>query len=296
MKLINKYALFFFFIFLLVILILSSAFYITRHDRQKAEIISQAVENIRGVAASILVSPTPSIPAPTPTIFEYTIGIVNLPADVIERGFATFTWNINGPPTTIKSTSVYFGQQSTPGNLTKDILPQNTKYSQSLKEFQSGNFAVPLVFVGNQTLTKAATYFARAYAQINGNNYWSDEKSFTVKEIPKNEIRIVNYPGHVKLNDNSTFTWEITGPATTIGYTVIVGSKESKSGMLDETVGLEKTPYKVLVKDFTNGTYQIPLTYVGNAVMPEYGIFYVRALALINDKNLWSDEKTVSVE
>jgi len=117
----------------------------------------------------------------------------------------------------------------------------------------------------------------------------------TLTPIPGYGIKIINYPDRVKLNDNTTFTWYISGPASSTGFTVIVGAKESQQGNLDENTDLTKTPYRILVKDFTTGTYNIPLTFVGNTVLPEYGSWYIRALAQINNKNLWSDEYTVTV-
>ena len=238
---------------------------------------------------------SPTLPIPTPTVFEFKINLVSLPDQITAGEVAAFTWMILGPKRTTKTTNVYYGDQATPGNLTKEILPLNTKYDQYLKEFISGEYTIPLTFVGNHVIDKPGTYYARAYASIDKDNYWSDEHIFTVKSA-KHEIKIISYSEKVKLNQNSTFNWQISGPPTTISYTSIVGSKESKSGSLEETVDLTKTPYKELVKEFISGSYQIPLTFVGNAILPEYGTFYIRALAVINSKNIWSEEYTVSVQ
>lgn len=298
MKIKNKYSFFFFLTLFFVIAVLTAGVIVRRQfsTSNLADTITGLSQNLKNVNSLSRINISPTLPPATPTIFEYTVSINSLPDEITEGGLATFTWNVNGSNRTIKTTSIYYGTTANSGNLAKDVLPEKTNYTDFLKEYMNGAYNIPMVFVGNATLSKQGTYYARAYAKIDEKNYWSDERSFTVKPIPRHEIKLINYPEKIKLKDNAAFTWQITGPQTTTGYTVVVGAKESKSGTLDETMDLSKTPYRELVKDFTNGTYAVPLTYVGNTYMPEYGIYYVRALALINGKNIWSEEYTVSVE
>lgn len=256
-----------------------------------------------GIKNIVKVFPTPTQIAPSPTVIlstpspiEYKISFVDLPNEIIQGGQATFTWVIDGPSKTIHKSAAYFGTISTQGNLTKDVAPAETNYTGISKDFIQGDYLIPIRFVGNAKVAVSGKYFVRAYALIDNNNYWSDEKVFTVTAIPRHEIKIINYPDKVKLNENSAFTWEITGPPTSTGFTSIVGAKESKSGTLDESIDLSKTPYKILVRDFVNGTFTVPLRYVGNTVMPEYGTYYIRALTVINGKNIWSDEYNLSVQ
>lgn len=247
-----------------------------------------------------LPAPTQILPSPTlistPTPIEYKISFIDSPKEVTEGGQATFTWTIDGPPKTIHKSVVYFGTVDTDGILTKDIAPAETKYTDSVKDFIAGDYVIPMRFVGNATIAKPGKYYVRVYALIDGDNYWSEERNFTVMPVPGYEIKLVSYPQTVKLNENSAFTWEITGPQATTDFTAIVGAKESKSGKLDETIDLTETPYKVLVKDFTNGASSIPLRFVGNTILPEYGKYYIRALVVVNRKNIWSDEYTLTVQ
>lgn len=291
MKIIKKYIFRFFKVFLIIIILLFAGFLVGSYYSNRGTAITK---NKNPTPTQILPSPT-AIPA-TPTPIEYKITFIDSPTSIMEDGLASFTWTVDGPPKTIHKTVVYFGTLSTQGILTKDVAPADTKYTDSVKDFIAGDFVIPLRFVGSAKVAKPGKYYARVYALIDSHNYWSEERLFTVKPIPGHEIKLVNYPQTVKLNENSAFTWEITGPQATTGFTAIVGAKESKSGKLDETINLTNTPYKVLVNDFTNGTYTIPLRYVGNTVMPEYGIYYIRALTVINGKNIWSDEHTLSVQ
>jgi hypothetical protein len=216
----------------------------------------------------------------------------------MEGGLASFTWEVDGSSKTIHKSAVYFGTINVEGMLGKDVAPAETKYTDSVIDFIDGDFDIPMRFIGNTIITKPGKYYARVYALIDSKNYWSEERVFTVKPIPTPtyEIKLINYSQKVKLNDNSSFTWDISGPQSTTSFTAVVGSKESKSGKLDETIDLAKTPYKILVNDFINGVYTIPLRYIGNTIMPEYGTYYIRALTIINGKNIWSDEHTISVQ
>ena len=67
-------------------------------------------------------------------------------------------------------------------------------------------------------------------------------------------------------------------------------------GALDTVVDIPKTPYTVLVQDFTRGTYTVPLRFIGNAKVQDTGTYYFRALAFINGKNIWSDEYSFTVK
>lgn len=238
----------------------------------------------------------PTVIPPSPTPVEYKVAFVDAPLSILEGTQATFTWTIDGPSKTIHKSAVYFGLSGTPGDLSKDTAPSETPYSETVKDFISGDYEIPIRFVGNATVVKPGKYYARVYALIDGKNYWSQERVFNVAPVPGHEIKIINFPEKVKLNDNTSFTWEISGPSATTAFTAIVGAKESKSDNLSQSVDLAQTPYKILVKDFINGNYSVPLRYVGNTVMPEYGTYYIRALTVINGKNIWSNEHTLSVE
>ena len=120
--------------------------------------------------------------------------------------------------------------------------------------------------------------------------------SITPTPVPKLEIKIVNFPEKVKLNENTAFTWQVLGPPGSTNYTAIVGSKDSGAENLDENTKLENTAYRVLTTEFITGSFNIPLNFVGNTTLPEYGKWYIRALVVVDGKNIWSDQYTVTVE
>lgn len=214
----------------------------------------------------------------------------------MEGEIATFTWHVAGPAISIPSTAVYYGTTSHPGPIPTDTRPEDTPYREVIKDFLSGTYGIPLRFVGSTAVGTPGTYFYRAYATIGSKHYWSGERNFVVKALPRHEINVLHYPSVVSAGGNAAFTWEIFGPAATTGFTAIAGGKQSLPGGLDASVDLPKTPYAVLTPDFTNGAYGVPLRFIGNVRVGEPGVYYFRALSFINGKNIWSDEYSFTVQ
>lgn len=241
------------------------------------------------------IAPTLTI-VPIPTIVEDSTQLISATEEITEGDNATFTWKVDGSLKTIHTTSIYYGTTSTPGSLTNKASPDDTSYTAVTKDFYEGDYNIPLHFIANMKYPTSGTYYFRAYALINGKHYWTEEHTLIVKALPKHEIKIITPPTTISHDETITFTWDITGPTSTTGFTAIVAGKESKPGPLDNSVDTTMTPYKVIVGDFTNTTSTIPLRFVGSTKISETGIYYFRAVAFINGKNIWSDEYSLTVQ
>ena len=68
------------------------------------------------------------------------------------------------------------------------------------------------------------------------------------------------------------------------------------SGVLDTQVSVSNTSYKIIVNDFMGNKSQVPLRFIGNTKMQDSGVYYFRAVANINEKNVWSPEYSFTVE
>jgi hypothetical protein len=233
---------------------------------------------------------------PIQKISDFKISFIDAPRDLLEGSQATFTWSVQGSPEPIDTSTVYIGTKNISGSIDKTIKPSDLEYTIYIKDFIKGSYMIPMQFVGSVNIPNPGTYYARAYTYINGNHIWSDEHTFTVRQIPRNEIKIVNPPSSIYKGANVPFTWEIVGPAGTTTFTTIVLAKDSKPGLLDTTIDIPQTPYTVLIKDFTNGNYTVPLRFIGNAMFNETGEYYYRALTFMNNKNIWSEEYKLIVQ
>lgn len=227
---------------------------------------------------------------------ENKLTIVDAPKTVIAGTSATFTWRIDGPPTTINSTSIRLGLESNPGDLTKETKPADTKYTDFVKDFANGKYNIPLQFVGNIKMDKPGKYYYRLHAIIKDKNYWTEESSFDVKEKSYG-ITIINSPKDVMtVNTPINFTWTVDGPPSVINNTSVRYGKVSTPGVLGKEVKHADTEYTGALKDFISGKYDIPLQFVGNIKIEEPGKYYYRFHALIKGQHFWSDENTFEVK
>lgn len=229
---------------------------------------------------------------------EYRVSLVDGPKDAMAGNNVAFTWRVDGPATTIHSTTVYLGTVSNPGTLGKDVKPADTRYTDFVKDFASGNFNVPLQFVGNTAVPTQGTYYYRVYAMVGDKNYWSDENTIDVKAPTAKDysLTFLNAPAEATAGDVVPFTWSVDGPVTQIHHAAVYYGLKSNPGTLEKTVTPQETTYTGEVKDFDNGTYNIPLRFVGNEKMATPGAYFFRVHALINGNNYWTDEHTIEVK
>ncbi|OGF99979.1 hypothetical protein A2Y99_01490 [Candidatus Gottesmanbacteria bacterium RBG_13_37_7] len=226
---------------------------------------------------------------------EYKVTLIDAPKEAETGNVTTFTWRIDGPPTTIHHTVVYYGTVSTPGDLDKKIRPADTKYTDFVKDFVSGDFGIPLQFIGNGMMDKPGKYYFRVYAAIKDKNYWSDEYTFEVK--PQGyKISVVSVPKEIAKDSANAFTWRITGPSALVKTTGIYYGPESMSGVLGPEVKPQDTKYKEVTSEFIKGEYSTPLQFVSNVKIASPGSYFYRAHTVINNQNYWSDEGTFEVK
>lgn len=221
----------------------------------------------------------------------YSVSITNYPKEMNTSSVGSFTWSVNGPPTTIKTTAIRYGTVSNPGDLGKDVKPADTKYTDFTKEFANGTYSVPLVFIANLQVPKTGTYYFRIYALVDNKNYWSPEYTFSVKPA-EYKVSMMVAPTTVIPGTISTFTWRVDGDPTTIPSTTIYFGLESKPGDLGKDVTPADTTYKYSIPDFIKGTYNIPLQFVGNIKVNKAGTYYYRLYANIKDQNYWGPEQS----
>lgn len=228
---------------------------------------------------------------------EHKLILVNAPKEASIGSVATFTWKIDGSSTTITTTSVRLGATSNPGELSKETKPGDTSYTETLPDFANGKYNVPLTFVGNMKMPlTAGTYYYRVHALVDDKNYWTPEEVIEVKPADWN-VEMVNAPQTAVAGKTATFTWKVNGPATEINETTVYFGKTSEPGSLPKTTDPKSTPYTAdMIKDFANGKYSVPYTYVGNIQIATAGSYFYRLHALVNGENVWGDEGTLDVK
>jgi hypothetical protein len=252
-------------------------------------IISQNIPSIIPTKVQIVSSLTSKQP------ISYKISL-SPPAVTAEEGNTIpFSWIVDGPPTNIKTTSVYYGQSSNPGNLSMQTSPDKTVYTNSTTDFTNGSFNIPLWFTVNIT-PKSGNWYYRIYALIDGNHYWSDEHVINITQNISDRVSFVDATKELYKGATATFTWEVNGKNTTINTTDVLISNQSIVGDINTNVPPENTPYAVLCNDYSNGTFSIPLRFICNVRMDTVGTFYIRSYAYMNNENIWSEERQIIVK
>ena len=125
----------------------------------------------------------PPIPLPPPTVpaapRETSIRIVSAPERVAPGEQATITWEVFSPvPTTITHTAIYYGGRSNPEQLRKDDTPADARYPSLTTEFVDRESQIPRQFTTRLRVERTAFY--RALAIIDGEHYWTSERTLEV--------------------------------------------------------------------------------------------------------------------
>ena len=225
---------------------------------------------------------------------SYKVSLIDAPNEVNAGSNAAFTWRVDGPATTINHTAVHLGTVSQTEELGRDVKPENTQYTQFVQDFATGNFNIPLQFVGNIMLNTPAVYYYRVHALVKDKHYWSDEYSLEVKQ-PEYKVLLIDAPTQGIMDQVLTFTWDVTGVPTTVNHTSVHFGTESTPGDLGKNVAPDATKYEDLIKDFANQSNPIPFRFIGNHTFEEAGTYYFRAHAIINGEHYWTEEKTLEV-
>ena len=226
----------------------------------------------------------------------YQVTLVDAPKEVESGQSITYTWRINGSPTTINHTSVHFGTISNAGELGMEVKPADTKYTDNVRDFADGKYDIPLQFVGNTVISTPGKYYFRVHALIKDKNYWSNE--YVIDVMPSDyRVSLVNAPAQAGAGQTITFTWKVeNGTPVSINHTSVHFGLESNPGQLGKEIRPSDTTYKDFIKDFANGKYTVPLQFVGNTKIILPGTYYYRVHAVINEQNYWSDEGILEIK
>lgn len=102
------------------------------------------------------------------------IMITSAPSNVNVNGSFFISWYINTSPSKITHSSVRYGKE----HIETPSLPSDYSHSSSIL-CTGTNCNVPGPFSVQIAFDEAGTYYARAYALVNGINMWSDEIQIT---------------------------------------------------------------------------------------------------------------------
>jgi|CXWL01.1.fsa_nt_gi hypothetical protein len=113
---------------------------------------------------------------------RFSIEFLDAPGELTANQPGVFAWKVDAPNSySAKSTGIYWNYESSPSALTKIDSPQAVMYPNYTEDFASGLFQLPDTFDLNLKFPKAGTVYIRAYALVDRDYLWTEERSLTVK-------------------------------------------------------------------------------------------------------------------
>ncbi len=211
----------------------------------------------------------------------------------------TMSWKISGSAATTPHTAIHYGTVSVP----EPKGPQDYAKATTF-QCQTTPCSIPNSFSSQLRIDEPGTYYYRAHAIIDGKNVWSEEKTITIEAIKqaaaptakpatkKTEPRITvtSSPTLAGTNQPISLSWKIESESATTAHTAVHYGPSSVAN----PAGPQDYPFS---SDFicTSKPCTIPRAFQAKISITETGTYYYRAHAIIDGKNVWSEEKTIAI-
>ena len=119
-----------------------------------------------------------------------------------------------------------------------------------------------------------------------------------VEEESPPTVSVVSVPSEVFAGEEFTVTWKVDSEAPAIiNHTAIHFGTESRAGEFGDDVGPQQAGYSGLTPEFAATESSIPNEFSAKIAAPESaGTLYLRAHAIFNGKNYWTEEVSVAVK
>lgn len=112
---------------------------------------------------------------------QFTIEFEKIPEGLIINQPKNFSWRVSAPESfSTTSTGIYWNYESSPSALSKFDSPKAVGYPNFTEDYSSGLFKLPDTFDLNLKFPRAGTVYFRAYALIDKDYLWTEEKRIMV--------------------------------------------------------------------------------------------------------------------
>jgi len=233
-----------------------------------------------------------SLSCKAPPSTKYSITVLTGPTEATVGDTISIGWRVNSDTTKpIAHTATHYGYTSVPNARVPSDYP-------NLTTVRSGN--IPSVFTGQIKAEKVGTIYYRSHAIIDGNNYWSTEKTITIKAAPVTaySIAISQAPTTAYVNQPFTVIWNVNAVnPTTIDRTAIYYDTVSHPGTYLGDVAPLSSGYPSFTQKYASGNFSIPNTFNATITLDNVasGKLYFRAYTRIGQVNYWTGEQVLTV-
>lgn len=113
---------------------------------------------------------------------EFSIELLTVPDTMMAEVPGNYSWKVTAPNSfSTTATGIYWNYESSPSALTKYDSPKAVAYPNFSEDYSSGLFKLPETFDLNLKFPRAGVVYFRAYALIDHDHLWTDERQITVK-------------------------------------------------------------------------------------------------------------------
>lgn len=112
---------------------------------------------------------------------QFAIAFGKIPESLIVNEPANFSWQVSAPESfSTTSTGIYWNYESSPSALSKFDSPKAVGYPNFTEDYSAGLFKLPDTFDLNLKFPRAGIVYFRAYALIDKDYLWTEEKRIMV--------------------------------------------------------------------------------------------------------------------
>ncbi len=113
---------------------------------------------------------------------QFSIEFEKVPEKVVPNQPVNFSWKVSAPESfSTTATGIYWNYESTPSALTKFDSPKAVSYPNFTEDYASGLFKLPDTFDLNLKFPHSGIVYFRAYALIDKDYLWTQERQIVVK-------------------------------------------------------------------------------------------------------------------
>lgn len=112
---------------------------------------------------------------------QFVIAFGKTPPAMIVNEPVNFSWQVSAPESfSTTSTGIYWNYESSPSALTKFDSPKAVGYQNFTEDYSAGLFKLPDTFDLNLKFPRTGTVYFRAYAKIDSDYLWTEEKQILI--------------------------------------------------------------------------------------------------------------------
>lgn len=113
---------------------------------------------------------------------QFSIELVEFPLEALVGESRHFVWKVEAPRSfSTTQTGIFYSYDSSPSALLKGDSPSAVHYLSFTPDYSTGLFRLPDTFDLDLTFDRRGAVYFRAYAKIDQDHLWTEEKKIVVK-------------------------------------------------------------------------------------------------------------------